>query len=223
MQVCASCAVGTYKVKWHWIGSGRERARRIGYFEGRRENWLSGWAHDPAASHKAQKVLLLGGNGVRRIITADRHRADVQRAGYGDGYCGFRVEMKPFLEARHVECRWLESNDQLPGSPRHVERPAAPLVRDRGSMWVGLDAPLRGDVRISGFVVDSRQPYRRARLGLFRGSVLLAVQRACLYRGEAASYGGDGFNGFAFFDAPMDHCFTLVDLDRQHPLGRVRR
>jgi len=212
-----------HDMKTPWNRLGQSLAAPFGRFEGRRGDTLSGWIFDPSAPRQPLAVQLIASNGAQAIALADRHRADVQRAGYGDGYCGFRVDCKSFADARSVDCYCVDSGRKLPGSPRLVAHPPAGLASHSGSWRLGLDAAVLGDACISGHVVDPRQPGRRARLGLYGGGVLLAWQRACLYRLEAAIHGGDGFNGFAFFTPRQGLRLSIVDLDRQLVLKRLRR
>jgi hypothetical protein len=183
-----------------------------GRFEGLQRGWLIGWAWNPAQPLARVTVELLGDDGTRRTALADRHRADVEIAGFGDGCYGFAAPAAPFRDARRIECIFSHSGFTLAGSPLVRGRSGAAVPVRRGSLAFAFDASRCGDPAVSGYAVDLAQPHRRLRMTLADNRIPLESTRACLYRPEARAHGGDGFNGFRFECAPLRRSGLTIDV-----------
>lgn len=210
-------------MKLHWNETAAAATGRLGYFEGLRDNCLAGWARDAAQPRQAARLRLSAPGAAPVTVFADRYRADVQKAGQGDGYCGFVVPAARFAPGAVIRCAWADDDLPLPGPMPSSPRPHTASGLQIGPWQLALDPPLRGDPRIGGHLLDPRRPGHRAQLGLYLGAVLLQRATACLYRPEARLPGGDGFNGFAFLPPRRGAVLDLVDLEQGMRLARVRR
>jgi len=89
-----------------------------GFVDGLTGALIDGWAFEPA--HPTERVVVelrLEGE-ILATTVADRHRADLMRAGIGDAFHGFRFPLKP---------GWAERRTDLIAVARGVEGGEAPL------------------------------------------------------------------------------------------------
>jgi hypothetical protein len=89
-----------------------------GFVDGLTGALIDGWAFEPA--HPTERVVVelrLDGETLATTV-ADRHRADLMRAGIGDAFHGFRFPLKP---------AWAERRADLVAVARGVEGGEAPL------------------------------------------------------------------------------------------------
>ena len=147
----------------------------------------------------------------REAARADRYRADLQRAGLGDGHCGFVLRL-PTMSG-WATLRVFAGGEELDGSP--VERPSPgripPRIRTSGRFRVSLDPPHLSGVRLTGWAVDLGDPGRPLRLALVCGGTRMASARACLFRPERAASEA-AFCGFDLpSPAPPHGPLALVD------------
>jgi hypothetical protein len=184
-------------------------ADRTGWFEGRRGPLLVGWAVAGGTTAGGAWLRLEGDDGSTLPVCASRFRADVQKAGHGDGYCGFADAADRFRGARQVRCIWADSGLELPGSPRPLHQPEAPPLRfERGPLVAVVDAALPGSDMLSGYAMDLGQPFRRVLAGAGEGQAM----QACLFRADSLGSGGDGFHGFLFrLSGPRRRRFLVLD------------
>jgi len=100
-----------------------------GFVDGLSGAQIDGWAFEPAhASERVIVELRLGADTLATTV-ADRHRADLLRAGVGDAFHGFRFALKP---------EWAERRADLLVVALGAEGGEAPLpLFQRG----GLQAP----------------------------------------------------------------------------------
>ncbi len=96
---------------------------------------LEGWAVDAAAPHRPVEVRVLDGERLLAIGPADRMRADVKAAGFGDGFCGFSLSLPD------------DVFDGRPHSIRVVARSSATAPKLLGTLTEPL-APLSGQPRM---------------------------------------------------------------------------
>ena len=95
---------------------------------------LEGWAVDAAAPHRPVEVRVLDGERLLAIGPADRMRADVKAAGFGDGFCGFSLSLPE------------DVFDGRPHSIRVVARSSATAPKLLGTLTEPL-APISGQHR----------------------------------------------------------------------------
>lgn len=154
---------------------------------------------------------------------AERYRADVQDAGYGDGYAGFAVPLERFQEARKIRCWWDDLGTELPGSPASLAESGPMAVAADGVLRVAVDRKVLGDCRLTGWAIDLAAPLSRPVLALADGDRILAQARACLYRRELCGHGGDGFHGFLFANGRPERgrVLRLVDVARTKTLVEI--
>jgi len=184
----------------------------IGRVEGVIDGRLQGWAHDRARADRPLRLRFEAGDLVL-AVDADRYRADVHRAGHGDGACGFALPVHR-LGAAEL-CRVFDDagGAELPGSPVRLavtHRPVLDLDADDLAFRLDGARPAAG---LTGFVVDRAEPTRRPRLGLTSGGRLLAGTGSTLWRADAEALAPDGLRGFAFAgrDGP-ERSLDIVDL-----------
>ncbi len=96
---------------------------------------LDGCAVDAAAPHRPVEVRVLDGERLLAIGPADRMRADVKAAGFGDGFCGFSLSLPE------------DVFDGRPHSIRVVARSSATAPKLLGTLTEPL-APLSGPPRL---------------------------------------------------------------------------
>jgi glycosyltransferase involved in cell wall biosynthesis len=88
---------------------------------------LRGWAFDPAQPKQRVRLEILYDGEVIGHVAADRHRLDLEDAGYlGDGHCSFNFTHAidlDFSSSHAIEIRRAADGAPLPGSP--VRIPAA--------------------------------------------------------------------------------------------------
>lgn len=89
-----------------------------GFVDGLSGAQIDGWAFEPAHPTERVVVELRLGREVLATTVADRHRADLVRAGIGDAFHGFRFPLKP---------AWAEHRAELVVVARGVEGGEAPL------------------------------------------------------------------------------------------------
>jgi hypothetical protein len=173
----------------------RRTANLVGRLEACIDAQVVGWVWSPAAADSRVIVRLQADNGATVTVTADRHRADVQKSGWGDGYCGFAVPAHLFSGANAVRGFSLDPPAELPGSPlslRPRPRPEPHVVDD----WLILiDPPKSNRRRLSGWILDPRYPPNRPIVELRIGDTAVGRSRACLFRPDADG-GDDGLHGF---------------------------
>lgn len=174
---------------------------RNGFFEGWRDGRLTGWAHDAeGGARPAALILEIPGHGATALI-ADRFRADVQAAGFGNGICGFAGDLLHDAPAV-ASCRWADSGKHLSGSPWRA--PAGGARRRRtGSVLTLLDPPIPGGRAFTGAVLDSTDPERRLLLTLVIDGLAVSRARACRYAGGLMPDGSDGLHGFRLAPPPQ--------------------
>lgn len=89
-----------------------------GFIDGLTGALIDGWAFEPA--HPTERVVVklrLDGQTLATTV-ADRHRADLMRAGIGDAFHGFRFPLKP---------AWAERRADLVAVARGLDGGEAPL------------------------------------------------------------------------------------------------
>lgn len=99
-----------------------------GNFDGVKENNLIGWVFDPN-HHPAEVMAMIDGEFVA-FAEANNYRPDLERAGYNNGLCGFRIAIpEQFLEGgTHKVELWLEGGQHRLGPALTFQSPdAAPV------------------------------------------------------------------------------------------------
>ncbi len=140
---------------------------------------LTGWAMDPARPGEPVELELVLDGEVVGQFPADRHRADLEQAGLGDGRHAFLVQipggLSPHAE-RVLELRRAGDGAPVPGSP--VVLPRAPMVGEAarhalndavvaaaaGADAAGLEALMRELVRGIAARLPQPQPHHAALL-----------------------------------------------------------
>jgi glycosyltransferase involved in cell wall biosynthesis len=119
-----------------------------GYVDGVEDNVVKGWAFDPADPGRTVEVELLVDGAPKGAHRANRFRADLHRAGKGDGNHGFEIPL-PSAAAdgrRHtLVVRVAGLKRALRGTPRpvvaHGAASAARSGSARGTFFEGLPPP----------------------------------------------------------------------------------
>jgi hypothetical protein len=197
---------------------------RLGWFEGVREDRICGWTYEPTRPEEVLEVTLSARGGAALTLRADRLRAELPTAAESGGYHGFSAPLAMLPGAEEgATCVWSDGGLALPGSPW------SPAERDgrrfrAGSMVLKFDSPPAGDPRLTGYVFDSREPFRRVRLcaRALAGDVGEAV--ASLYRDDRG-LPGDGFHGFVLrLPAPLRALggrLEVIDVVQDRTLARL--
>jgi glycosyltransferase involved in cell wall biosynthesis len=95
-------------------------AKLRGHVDAIRHNFISGWAHDPEQGESPVKLRVTANNRLIGQVLANRYRADLEKAGFGNGNKSFSLPIVPSLSPliqQVVEVRREEDGVHLPGSP----------------------------------------------------------------------------------------------------------
>ena len=191
----------------------------IGEIEGLVGDALQGWAMLVRAPEIRLSIGYDRGEGFRALARADRYRADLERAGRGDGHLGFLLPpLSPGADVMAVgggECATLSWNRD------GFRRSQPPRAGREGSLSFALDAQHIDGWRVSGWALDRSEPTRRVIVELRSGGTTLAGSRASLFRPELAEAGEDPYRGFALSTStrPVD----LVEAGTGRRLARIGR
>jgi hypothetical protein len=180
----------------------------VGCVDGMHRGHARGWAIDLEEPASRLTVRMVAPSG--RLIAqglADHYRADVQKAGYGDGHYGFAL---PAADAHGIEAARFLCGRLGTELPRPGSRPArgAKIFR-HGGYVLCLDRAAAGPV-LTGWAVDRHHPDERRVIRLRAEGQPFAVQRATLFRRDSIERGSDGFHGFSL-PWPSDRRPQFVD------------
>jgi MoaA/NifB/PqqE/SkfB family radical SAM enzyme len=81
------------------------KSQYIGYIDNALPRFVTGWAADASDFHKILEVDILVDDQVIATCVADRYRADLLRAGMGDGRHSFSVNLPPQIGRAFLEIR----------------------------------------------------------------------------------------------------------------------
>lgn len=187
--------------------------RIVGSIDGERHDRFCGWAFDRHNPRRRLVVSIGATPGIRILELADRYRADVQKSGLCDGYCGFSVPLDRLGDRRGIRvfCTFPRVELHDPNTSRRLQSPARSMMFQRGTYTLQLDE-MRPDRVISGWALDIASPEIRRPLVLRRDRLIVRSQRATLYRPELVDYQRDGFHGFSLtLPGPQKVSLTLED------------
>ncbi len=185
----------------------------IGCVDGPSRGRLHGWAFDRRNPLQRLTVVMQHPDGRRLVTLADRYRADVQKAGIGDGHYGFSLP-SPGM-AGPVYVMQPRSAIALPLNPSRPPTGRRPQTHHAGSYRLHVDLLSPG--QISGWAVDRARPELRRNLQLYCNGRFAGHRRATLYRPEIVDTQCDGYHGF-WFALPAGELTSItikdVGLDR---------
>jgi hypothetical protein len=197
-----------------------------GLLEGVVGDRLTGWVLDGRALGRPMTVTLVTDRGDRREIYADSYRADLQRAGLGDGHVAFSVPVARFDGAKSI--RAFVGEHELPGSPAALNAAAKDGVHHAiGALHLWLDHPPPAGTSVSGWIYDPTDPTQRCRIALRSGGRIHGATKATLFRPDLAdASAADSLHGFRLMldtvnVKPKDR-IELVDGDTGMVLARLR-
>ncbi|MDB5580901.1 MAG: glycosyl transferase family 2 [Bradyrhizobium sp.] len=185
-----------------------KRTTVVGNIDGIHRGQIRGWAIDLAEPNSRLIIQVVDeSDKVIVELLADRYRADVQKAGYGDGHHGFAMpavspramEKKRFLCGKPLT--ELSQPDLVSGNPgtRLFERADYVLCVDQ----------IPATAHLTGWALDRSHPEERRTLRLRSGRQTLAERRATLFRCDSLERGSDGFHGFSLpLSSSTDHLFV---------------
>jgi hypothetical protein len=112
-----------------------------------RADWsrVAGWAHDRANPGRPVELEVLVDSRVVARVMANRYRADLEKAGFGDGRCGFDIELPEALSPRShhsIEVRRAADAQPLRGAPLLLE--AVPELASTGSLLKAVCSDIGG-------------------------------------------------------------------------------
>ncbi len=162
---------------------------------------LAGWAQDKSRSDAAVDLLITN-NGVEAgSILADRYRADLEKAGIGNGHHAFDFKFPPgAISTKSHIIRILEksSGAELPGSP--VTLKASQSFEFATKALVGAINSVSPD-RIAGWARDELRPEVAVTLLISANEEPIGRVVANVYREDLKAAGlGDGCHAFEFAD-----------------------
>jgi glycosyltransferase involved in cell wall biosynthesis len=162
---------------------------------------ITGWARDAAQPERKVRLRILDNDVAIGEVEADRHRADLEVIGLGDGRYGFDFAVPGGLspQVSHViRVQRVADGQELSDSPRLLA--AVPLVltaptATQGTLDGHLDHATRE--RIAGWARDAAQPDAPVALEILDNGVPVTRVLANLVRNDLAEAGvGNGRHGF---------------------------
>jgi hypothetical protein len=153
------------------------------------------------------EVVGQAGEVIVRVL-ADRYRADVQKAGHGDGHYGFAVPSRKLGPDRNARFFCGEPSVELNRLPP-VPDVSRTRTFERGGVLLHLDYHLAGP-SVAGWALNRNRIDDRRQLVLRAGKRPLSAQRATLFRPDSMQHGGDGFSGFCL-PLPTDTADLFID------------
>lgn len=180
-----------------------------GGLDGVRRGHLHGWVFDRSRPSLRLAVEAVCPSGTRVAAVADRYRADVHKAGHGDGYSGFAIALARLSEPAGIRvfCRDPRVEVRSPAASRAHRKP---VIFRQQSYVLHLDGRSPG-APVTGWAVDWSCPDRRRPLQLRADGKVLTARHATLFRGDIADRRSDGFHGFSF-PFPAAHDVAIGDL-----------
>lgn len=168
----------------------------LGSVDGVHRGYTRGWAFDPGAPTSRLIVRMVDATGavIARGL-ADRYRADVHKAGHGDGHYGFALPVSDprVLGTARFLCGPLGAELPRPG---HGNGGAGARIFAHAGLMIRLDQP-PGSAALSGWAIDRANPAERRVIRLRAERQTIAEQRATLFRPDSIEAGSDGFHGFS--------------------------
>jgi hypothetical protein len=146
--------------------------------------------------------------GIVTSTLADRYRADVQKAGYGDGYYGFAVPASKLDAGARFFCGRLRTELSATKPDTGDSRS---VTLERAAYVLHLDERLGGSC-LTGWALDRLDHRERRQLRLRADGRPLVTQTATLFRPDSIDRGGDGFHGFSFPLLPHAGHLVVDDL-----------
>lgn len=187
-------------------------ARYQGRLEGIRDGSAHGWVVDRRHPQNRVVVTLRSDEGWRTNNSADHYRADLYRAGLGDGHHGFSVPL-PELPPSTFQAFVTETGTALKGRLRAGEPAPNGRLNITRSALLFVDEPTRGRF-ITGWLVDPTDAWRRPVLTLSVNGKPVARDRATRFRPDSRERGMDGLHGFMLtWATAVSGTAALVDED----------
>lgn len=122
---------------------------------------LQGWARSPAEPARRLDVRIVLGDRSVGVVTADRHRPDLEAAGIGDGRHGFAFDLSPHLDpgvAQTLRVACADTGDDVwTGSTEELRRRVAALDALRTCPLWAIRSVVRESAcwRLSGYLVPA--------------------------------------------------------------------
>jgi len=178
-------------------------AKIRGHHDGAHRTRITGWAQDPSAPERRAPIVVICNGAVIARVAADRYRADLEKAGIGDGRHGIDVALGEALaidQRFEIELRCADDWSLLPGSPKIIEK----AIEECRS---GVDAfgELRGHIddadhlRLRGWVQDVSNPTLTVALVISANDKIIGRVLANRFRDDLKKAGvGKGRHSFEF-------------------------
>ena len=102
----------------------RRAQRVVGGVENRQQPEVRGWVLDPGNSGRSRRVAIHVDGGLREVVNADKHRADIARWKGTEGYHGFLWRIPEILATKdgtRIEAFDADTGRPLRGSPVHLK------------------------------------------------------------------------------------------------------
>jgi hypothetical protein len=179
----------------------------VGSIDGIHRGQIRGWAID--LTEPSSRLIIQVVDESDKVIAellADRYRADVQKAGYGDGHHGFAM---PAVGPRDMEKKRFLCGKPLTelSQPNFVPVSSGARLFERADYILCHDR-ISASPHFTGWALDRNHPEQRRNLRLRTGHQTLAERRATLFRSDSLERGGDGFHGFSLpLPSNTDHLF----------------
>ena len=138
---------------------------QIGFIDAIRDRTIAGWVYDSSVDGPCTIEISFRGTSVGHV-RADRFRADIRAAGYGDGHAGFSLELDEAswssvasifgLSAKVVETGFTLTNAVEMDSRKQVERNQNSVIRGFPDVDLAFSerAPNERDEAIAAEIID---------------------------------------------------------------------
>ncbi len=123
---------------------------------------IEGWAYDTHNPGAPVTIEAVTTTGKKVVAVAHHYREDVRDSGYGDGTCGFVLDLSKLkLESESVVVRFAESKHEISREPIQFDPERAALTTDMPSSFVHAMAALATEVRQAGLEIGIKSRVKR--------------------------------------------------------------
>jgi hypothetical protein len=208
-KVLAGSSWRLWPLKKNLAGRNTGAAAIVGNLDGIQHGRVYGWVAHQSCPTLRLTVEAVSLSGASARALADRYRADVHKAGHGDGYSGFAISLGRLDDLVGLKVFCCDPRVELrPATRSRVD--FQPLIIRRQTYVLHLDRRPPG-APLTGWATDWDCPERHRLLQLHSGARILAQRRATLFRNDIGAARSDGFLGF-WLPPPTGPDVTITDV-----------
>ncbi len=174
--------VGGMAVAKQTLSITAEACGAAGYVDNIEGTQIRGWAVDLNQPRNRMQVELRIGDRTLATATANKHRADIEALGLGDGRSAFAITLPRDLPMTED----VEIGIVLAGTDTHVAH--SPFIRPAIPPYVGFFDVVEGPFA-GGWVVNMHAPEKPLQVEAICGGEVIGTGLANLYRGDVENAG----------------------------------